>query len=99
MVCEHLHGHRRPVRQSVVGGHGCDPGLLEQHRAARTRDEGLAAAREAFTSAMSVTFLVGVCGALGAAVLALFLMQNRATEVAAKEAARTQDQFATVAGP
>lgn len=68
--------------------------------AARTGDVELAAAaREAFTAAMSTSFLVGACGVLGAAVLALFLLQGRATEAAAKEAARTQDQFAAVPGP
>ncbi|WP_314241768.1 hypothetical protein [Streptomyces sp. DSM 40907] len=48
--------------------------------AARTGDAGLAAAREAFTAAMSATFLVGVCGVLGAAVLALLLMRSRKAE-------------------
>ncbi len=68
--------------------------------AARTGDEGpAAAAREAFTSAMSATFLVGVCGVLGAAVLALFLMRSRKAEAAEKEAGWTQDQFATVTAP
>ncbi|MEU5218458.1 MFS transporter [Streptomyces sp. NPDC020807] len=80
--------------------------------AARTGDAGLAAAaREAFTSAMSATFTVGVCGVLGAALLALFLMRSHKAEAAANEAAAqgaaadagraapTQDQFAPVAGP
>ncbi|MFE2168051.1 MFS transporter [Streptomyces sp. NPDC059447] len=74
--------------------------------AAGTGDEGLAtAAREAYTTAMSDTFLVGACGVVAAAVLALVLLRSRKAEVAAKEAAKaqaqaqevvpTQDQFAT----
>jgi hypothetical protein len=45
--------------------------------AASTGDSALAtAAREAFTSAMSASFVVGACGVLVAAVLALVLMRN-----------------------
>ncbi|GAA4618659.1 MFS transporter [Actinoallomurus liliacearum] len=46
--------------------------------AARTGDAGLArTARDAFTTAMSTTFLVGAAGVLAAAVLALFVLRDR----------------------
>ncbi|MER6948425.1 MFS transporter [Nonomuraea sp. NPDC000554] len=46
--------------------------------AARTGDAGLAAAaRDAFTSAMSVAFVAGACGVLASAVLALLLLRDR----------------------
>ncbi|NUL03883.1 hypothetical protein HRW07_11665 [Streptomyces lunaelactis] len=67
--------------------------------AVATRDTGLAAAaREAFTHAMSGSFLAGACGVVGAAVLALFLLQSRKAEAAAKASTPTQDQFAAVTG-
>lgn len=46
--------------------------------AARTGDAALsAAARDAFTTGMSVTFVAGACGVLAAAVLALLVMRGR----------------------
>ncbi|MER5426391.1 MFS transporter [Streptosporangium roseum] len=46
--------------------------------AARTGDAGLAdAARDAFTTGMSVSFAAGACGVLAAAVLALLVMRDR----------------------
>ncbi|MEV6523324.1 MFS transporter [Longispora sp. NPDC051575] len=50
--------------------------------AAGNGDAGLAeAAREAFTSAMSTTFVAGACGVVVAAVLALVLMRERSPVV------------------
>ncbi|MDK9494160.1 MFS transporter [Streptomyces katrae] len=75
-----------PEDAPAAARHAVSEALVE---AARTGDEGLAAAsREAFTSAMSATFQVGVCGVLGAALLALCLLRSRKAETAAKEAAK-----------
>ncbi|WP_309139911.1 MFS transporter [Nocardia cyriacigeorgica] len=56
--------------------------------ALNTGDTGLAvAAREAFTSAMSTTFVAGACAVVGAAFLSLMLMRDRKQDGAEVEEA------------
>jgi EmrB/QacA subfamily drug resistance transporter len=55
--------------------------------AAHTGNTGLAAAaREAFTSGMSVSFVVAACGVLLAAVIAVLVLRDRKTPVAGESA-------------
>ncbi|MEU4572327.1 MFS transporter [Nonomuraea sp. NPDC023979] len=63
--------------------------------AARTGDGGLVdTAREAFTGAMSLSFVAGACGALAAAVLAFALLRDR-RGAAAASAGSTEELTAT----
>ncbi|MFB4288982.1 MFS transporter [Nonomuraea sp. ATR24] len=63
--------------------------------AARTGDGGLVdTAREAFTGAMSLSFVAGACGALAAAVLAFALLRDR-RGAAAAAAGSTEELTAT----
>lgn len=74
-------GPRGPDR-SGGGRTGGGDTVEDAVHAARTGDAGLArTAHDAFTTAMSTTFLVGAGGVLAAAVLALLVLRDRGPAV------------------